>query len=83
MGITIKDTDTDIVIANYVDGFTDINGCLSSTSRDTLGPGKTYVVSAPAFNYDPSGHKLRATIILCSDVGQSGTCITETINFKP
>ena len=83
MGITIKDTDTDIVIANYVDGFTDINGCLSSTSRDTLDPGKTYVVSAPALNYDPSGHKLRATIILCSDFGQSGTCVTETINFKP
>jgi hypothetical protein len=83
MGITIKDTDTDIVIANYVDGFTDINGCLSSTSRDTLGPGKTYVVSAPAFNYDPSGHKLRAMIILCSDIGQSGICVTRTINFKP
>jgi hypothetical protein len=83
MGITIKDTETDIVIANYVDGFTDINGCLFSTSRDTLGLGKTYVVSAPAFNYDPSGHKLRATIILCSDTGQSGTCVTKTIIFKP
>jgi hypothetical protein len=83
MGITIKDTDTDIMIANYVDGFTDINGCLSSISRDTLGPGKTYVVSAPAFNYDPSGHKLRATIILCSDIGQSGTCVTKTIKFTP
>ena len=83
MGITIKDTNTDIVIANYVDGFTDINGCLSSTSRDTLGPGKTYVVSAPAFSYDPSGHKLRATVILCSDTGQSGTCVTKRINFTP
>ncbi|MBN1451915.1 MAG: hypothetical protein JW963_12945 [Anaerolineales bacterium] len=83
MGITIKDTGTDIVIANYVDGFTDINGCLSSTTRDTLGPGKTYVVSAPAFNYDPSGHKLRATIILCSDLDQNGICVTKTINFTP
>jgi hypothetical protein len=83
MGITIKDTVTDIVLANYVDGFTDINGCLTSNSRDTLGVGKTYVVSAPAFNYDPSGHKIRATIILCSDVGQSGICVTKTINFTP
>jgi hypothetical protein len=83
MGITIKDTDTDIVLANYVDGFTDINGCLSSTSRDTLGPGKTYVISAPAFNYDPNGHKLRATLTLCSDTGQSGTCVTKTIKFTP
>jgi hypothetical protein len=83
MGITIKDKDTDVVLANYVDGFTDINGCLSSTSRDTLGLGKTYVVSAPAFSYDPSGHKLRATIILCSDTGQSGTCVTKTISIEP
>jgi hypothetical protein len=83
MGITIKDTDTDIVLANYVDGFTNIDGCLSSTTRDTLGLGKTHVVSAPSFNYDPSGHKLRATVILCSGVGQSGTCVTRTINIKP
>jgi hypothetical protein len=83
MGITLKDTVTDVVLANFADGFTDINGCLSSTTRDTLSPGKTYVVSAPAFNYDPSGNKIRATIILCSDIGQTGTCVTKTINFKP
>ncbi len=83
MGITIKDTVTDIVLANFTDGFTDNNGCLSSTTRDTLGLGKSFVVSAPAFGYDPSGNKLRATIILCSDTGQTGTCVTKTINFKP
>jgi len=83
MGITIRDTDTDIVLANFADSFTNIDGCLSSNTRDTLGAGKTLVVSAPAFNYDPSGHKIRATIILCSDTGQSGTCVTRTLNFKP
>ena len=83
LGITIHDVDTDVVLANFTDAFTDINGCLSSNSRDTLGVGKTYVVSAPAFNYDPSGHKLRATVIMCSDTGQSGTCVTKTLNFKP
>ena len=83
MGITIRDLDTDVVLANFTDGFTDINGCLSSNSRDTLGLNKTYVVSAPAFNYDPSGHRLRTTIILCSDTGQSGTCVTKSLNFKP
>jgi hypothetical protein len=83
MGITIRDLDTDVVLANFADGFTDINGCLSSNSRDKLGIGKTYVVSAPAFNYDPTGHRLRATVILCSDTGQSGTCVTKTLNFKP
>lgn len=83
MGITLKDTDTDVVLANFTDGFTNIDGCLSTKTRDTLAPGKTHVISAPAFNYDPSGHKIRATIILCSDIGQSGTCVTKTVNFKP
>jgi len=83
MGITVRDLDTDVVLANFTDSFTDIDGCLSSSSRDSLAPGKTIVVSAPAFNYDPTGHKLRATIILCLETGQSGTCVTKTINFKP
>ena len=83
MGITVRDTVTDIVLANFTDGFTNIDGCLSTTTRDTLGVGKTHVVSAPAFNYDASGHKIRATIILCSDIGQSGTCVTKTIHFTP
>jgi len=83
MGITIRDLDTDVVLANFTDSFTDINGCLSSSSRDILGPGKTFVISAPAFNYDPTGHKLRATIILCLETGQSGTCVTKNLNLKP
>ena len=83
MGITVRDRDTDVVLANFTDGFTNLNGCLSSNSRDTLGLGKTHVVSAPSFNYDPSGHRIRVTVILCSDIEQSGTCVTKTINFKP
>jgi len=83
MGITVKDTVTDVVLASYTDSFTNIDGCLSTNTRDTLVPGKTRVISAPAFNYDPTGHKIHATIMLCSDVGQSGTCVTKAINFTP
>ena len=81
--LTVKDIVTGVSLSNYVDGFTDNNGCLTSNTRDTLGAGKTYTVSAPAFNYDPHGHKIRLTITLCSNAGQSGTCLTQTINFKP
>ena len=83
MGLTVKDTVTDVVLANFTNDFTNLDGCLSSNSRDTLGAGKTQVVSSPAFNYDPSGHKLQATISLCSNVDQNGTCVTKTINFTP
>jgi len=83
MGITVEDTVTNVVLANYVDDFTNLNGCTVANTRDTFGVGKTRIISAPAFNYDPSGHKIRTTIILCSDDSQSGTCVTKTINFKP
>ena len=83
IGLTVKDTVTKVVVANFENGFTNKNGCNSTNTRDILEPGKTRVVSAPEFNYNPSGHKIRATIILCSGTGQNGTCVTKTISFKP
>jgi len=83
MGITVRDTITDVVLANFADGFTNYNGCLSVNTRDTLGVGKTHIISSPVFNYDPTGHRIRATIILCSDTGQNGTCVTRTSSFTP
>jgi hypothetical protein len=83
MGLTVKDTVTDVVLADFKDDFTNLDGCLTSKKWDTLGVDNTHVISAPAFDYDPSGHKIRATIILCSDDSQNGTCVTKTLNFKP
>lgn len=83
MGITIRDTATDMVVASFTDGFTNLDGCVSTITRDTLGVGKSPVVSSPAFNYNPTGHKLRSTIVLCSDTGQKGICVTKTIVFTP
>jgi hypothetical protein len=83
IGLTVKDTVTNVVLAHFKNEFTNLDGCNSSKTKDTLGVDKKHIVSSPAFNYDPSGHKIHATIILCSDNNQSGTCITRTINFKP
>lgn len=83
VGITVKDTVNDVTITNLTDGFTDKNGCLTTTTKDVLEPGNTYVISAPAFTYNPTGHLIRATITLCSNTGQNGTCVTKTIEFTP
>jgi hypothetical protein len=83
MGLTVKDTVTDVVLAKFTNSFTNKDGCLSTSSRDTLGVGKKFVVSSPVFNDDPSGHKMEATIILCSNTDQNGTCVTRTIKFTP
>jgi type II secretory pathway pseudopilin PulG len=83
VGISLKDTVTSTSVYNSSDGFNDNPDCLTSSSRKTLLPGKSVTVSAPGFTYDPTGHKLNATITLCSDTGQSGSCVSDTISFTP
>lgn len=83
ISITVRDTDTDVVVSMYMDVFDDVDGCSDSFIRDVLNPGETRIVSGPAFDYDLRGHELRATITLCSRDGQSGTCITDSIKFTP
>jgi len=83
ISMTVRDTDTDISVSVYADSFTRIDGCLDSSTRDTLDPGDSRTISSPAFAYDPSGHELRATITLCSNVEQNGTCVTDVIEFEP
>jgi hypothetical protein len=83
ISLTVRDTVTDIVVSMYTDVFNNINGCTDSSTKDVLNPGANRIVSAPAFAYDPSGHKLRATITLCSRDGQNGTCVTDVIKFTP
>ena len=83
MTLTVRDTVTDITQTLYTDSFTDVNGCSESFTKDSLNPGSNRVVSSYPFNYDPTGHLLRATITLCTNTGQSGTCLTRVIEFTP
>ena len=83
IGVIVEDTVMDVVKANFSDDFTDNDGCISSTSRDSLKPGKTFVVSGPRFNYDLTGNKLHITVILCSNIDHNGTCLTKRIDIKP
>lgn len=81
--LTIKDTNTSTVVSDSGNGFTDIDGCLASGITSSLDSGESYVISAPAFVYDPNNHKIRATVTLCSLVNQGGQCVSQTIEFKP
>lgn len=83
VSLTVRDQDSGIVTSMISDNFTDLDGCSEADSRERLNPGADHTVSSSAFTYDPRGHKLRATITLCSSDELSGTCITEVINFTP
>jgi len=81
--VSLKDKATDVVVENLADGFKDVDGCLRTTTKDVLGAGESFILSAPAFTYNPAGHNIRVTITLCSDAGQKGLCVTKSFNFKP
>lgn len=79
--LTVRDMETGISLTQYSNGFTDNNGCSETSTIDALSPGNRKGVSSPAFTYNPSGHEIRATITLCSNTNQSGTCVTQVIEF--
>lgn len=83
VALTVRDLDTNISVTTYTDGFIDYDGCSGTDSRDNLHPGGWRTVSSAAFNYDVNNHDLRATVTLCSNPGQSGTCVTKVLEFEP
>jgi hypothetical protein len=83
MLLAVADPSTNTTVSSTDNSFTNLNGCSGSDSRNVLVPGEKFVVSAPAFAYDPTGHKLRATITLCSEDGVNGTCLTRVVEFTP
>lgn len=83
ISLTVKDTNTDTTLSMDANGFTNVDGCLTSNTKDTLPIDGTRRVSSAAFAYDPTGHKLRATITLCTDTKQTGICTSDVIEFKP
>lgn len=83
ISITLRDTVTSGVVSDVSDGFTDNTGCSTTATRKSLLPDKSFTQSSPSFGYDPTGHKIKATITLCSDQGLNGVCVTDTFNFTP
>jgi len=83
ISLTVKDLNTNTILSAATNGFTNLDGCVSSTTKSSLPVDGTRKVSSPLFNYNPTGHKLEATITLCSDLDQKGSCTTDKIEFKP
>lgn len=83
IAMTVRNTDNDEVTTLYSDDFTDRFDCGTTESFDTLPASGERLVSSPYFTNDPRGNNFRATVTLCSDPGQSGTCLTKVITFTP
>ncbi len=83
IALSVKDTVTNITISTNSDGFTNLDGCLTTNTNNNMNPGTTHIVSSPAFAYDPTGHKLTATVTVCSEKNLNGICVSEQISFTP
>jgi hypothetical protein len=81
--MVVTDTVTGVNLTLYQDNFIDRDGCNVEEDQGDLDPGDTLIVSAPSFAYDPTGHRMRARITVCSNVGQNGTCLTQSDDFTP
>ena len=83
MSISVRDTVTDVLLSDFGNGFTDMSGCLASGIVATLDTGQSYTVSSPAFAADPTGHKIKTNIKLCTENNLGGQCIEKNLEFKP
>lgn len=83
MSISVRDTVTDVLLSDFGNGFMDMSGCLASVPVATLDPGQSYIVSSPAFAADPTGHKIKAAVKLCTENNLGGQCVEKNLEFKP
>jgi hypothetical protein len=81
--VILSDTVTGTALPLNSEDFINQDGCSTADTQADLPPGVTRIVSLPVFSYDPSGNELRATIIVCSSAGQTGTCLSQVISFTP
>jgi hypothetical protein len=83
VAISIKDTVTDQTVNKSVNGFQDVNACALTSITSELKPGEAYTVVGPTLSANPTGHKVNATVQVCSGTALSGTCVSKVIEFTP
>jgi hypothetical protein len=81
--IATKDRDTNTTLTTSSNDFSKRSGCTVVNDISSVDPGKTGYIYAPNFDYDPTGHSLKATITACFKNDLKGKCSTQVINFTP
>lgn len=83
MSITVRDSDTNTVRSTTANNFAFNDGCSAPRIVETLIQGGNILISSPEFPYNLNAHNMSATIILCTELNQTGGCVTKTITYKP
>ncbi len=79
--IKAEDTVQNETVENSTDVFDKRSGCVGvDTSIPDLDPGDTGYIYGNSFS-DPFGHEMQVTVTLCTGPGQTGQCVSKTLNF--
>lgn len=80
----IKATDQKInrSVEQAVSAFDLYVGCVLAKNIAPLDPGGTGYLTTPPFKWSISGRKVRAVIMLCTEKGLKGTCVTQSVDVK-
>jgi hypothetical protein len=81
--IKAEDTVENFTVEDSTDVFDKRNGCAIDTSIPDLDPGDTGYIYANTFIEDPDGHELEVTVTLCTGPGQTGQCVSKSLNVTP
>jgi len=83
--ITVYDATTGFSESNSSNEFDKRNGCKTTDIIYLLNFKETGNIYSAPFSYDITGHKMEATVMLCShNIGYGGKCIKSAkINFTP
>jgi hypothetical protein len=81
--ISVKDTVSGVSVSSSNNEFINNDGCVVFGAFSRLDPGETYIVSSPPFAANPTGHKVTATLTLCTEDNLGGQCSSKNIEFTP
>jgi hypothetical protein len=81
--VYLKDTDAPAETTATYDVFERWNGCSVASSVNGLEPGESGHTNSGLLAADPTGHKIKASIKLCTLDGLAGMCVTKNLTFRP
>ncbi|MCC7118421.1 MAG: hypothetical protein IT310_07855 [Anaerolineales bacterium] len=79
--VVVRDMTTGITLEDLANGFKDKDGCSTTKTKDVLAVGDLLIISAPQFAYNPSGHKIKINLTLCSEPNQKGVCAKQNLEL--
>jgi hypothetical protein len=81
--VKVTDLKTGEVTEIAVNAFDLTVGCIVAQNIAPLTAGSTGYLQSNGFKKDPRNNKLKAVLMLCTEQGLKGTCMTKVIDVKP